>query len=51
MVDPSARDRQGRYGTTLEYLARTAEGLRSQGLRDREIERMLALARRHGLAG
>ncbi len=43
------RHARGRYGTTLEYLARTAEALRAQGLRDREIERMLALARRHGL--
>jgi len=39
----------GRYGTTLDYLARTAHALRERGLRDREIERLMALARRHGL--
>lgn len=44
------RHAKGRYGSTLEYLARTADALRKQGLRDREIDRMLALARRHGLA-
>ena len=43
------RHARGRYGTTLEYLTETAHALRSQGLRDREIERLVALARRHGL--
>lgn len=44
------RDARGRYGTTLDYLLATAEGLRSIGVRDAEIERLAALARRHGLA-
>jgi cation transport protein ChaC len=39
----------GRYGTTLEYLAETAHALRQRGLRDREIERLMGLAARHGL--
>ena len=45
------RHAKGRYGSTLDYVARTAEALRDQGLRDREIERMLVLARSHGLSG
>ena len=44
------RHARGRYGTTMEYLARTAGALHERGLRDREIERLMALARRHGLA-
>lgn len=43
------RNARGRYGTTLEYLLATAEGLRGVGIRDAEIERLAALARRHGL--
>ncbi len=43
------RHARGRYGTTLEYLVQTADALRARGVRDREIERQLALARRHGL--
>jgi glutathione-specific gamma-glutamylcyclotransferase len=43
------RHARGRYGTTLEYLAETATALRERGVRDREIERLMALARRHGL--
>jgi cation transport protein ChaC len=43
------RHARGRYGTTLEYLAETAQALRSHGVRDREVERLVALARRHGL--
>lgn len=43
------RHARGRYGTTLEYLADTAHALRERGLRDREVERLMALARRHGL--
>jgi len=43
------RNARGRYGTTLEYLAETAVALRERGVRDREIERLMALARRHGL--
>ena len=40
---------QGRYGSTLDYLVRTAVALHREGVRDREIERQVALARRHGL--
>jgi cation transport protein ChaC len=43
------RHARGRYGSTLEYLAQTAHALREHGVRDREIERLMALARRHGL--
>ena len=43
------RQASGRYGTTLEYLAETAAALRQRGVRDREVERLMALARRHGL--
>jgi len=43
------RHARGRYGTTLEYLALTAGALRERGVLDREIERLMALARRHGL--
>ena len=43
------RHARGRYGTTLEYLAETARALAERGVRDREIERLMALARRHGL--
>ena len=39
----------GRFGTTLEYLLETANSLRGCGIRDREIERLVALARRHAL--
>jgi len=44
------RHARGRYGTTMDYLARTAHALRERGLRDREIERLMALARRHRLS-
>lgn len=43
------RHARGRYGSTLEYLEQTAHALRRQGVLDREIERLMALARRHGL--
>lgn len=41
----------GRYGTTLDYLLQTAKSLHGCGIRDREIERLVALVRRHALAG
>lgn len=44
------RHARGRYGTTLEYLLQTGSALRERGIRDREIERLVALARRHGMA-
>jgi glutathione-specific gamma-glutamylcyclotransferase len=40
---------RGRYGTTLDYLLGTANCLRARGIRDREIERLVGLARRHAL--
>jgi glutathione-specific gamma-glutamylcyclotransferase len=43
------RHARGRYGSTLEYLTLTADALRARGVRDREIERLIALARRHAL--
>ncbi len=43
------RHARGRYGTTLEYLVETARALQERGVRDREIERLVALARRHRL--
>jgi len=39
----------GRYGTTLDYLVQTARALHERGVRDREIERLVALARHHRL--
>jgi len=41
---------QGRYGSTLDYLVRTAETLRQHRMCDRESDRLLALVRRAGLA-
>lgn len=43
------RHAHGRYGSTLDYLVRTTEALRAHGMRDRESERLVALARRQGL--
>jgi len=40
----------GRYGSTLDYLLRTAEALREHRMCDRESERLLALAHERGLA-
>ena len=39
----------GRFGSTLQYLLETAASLERCGIRDREIERLVALARRHAL--
>ena len=44
------RHAQGRYGSTLDYLVRTAEALRQHRMCDRESARLLALARQQGLA-
>jgi cation transport protein ChaC len=44
------RAARGRYGSTLEYLLETARALRERGIHDREIERLVALSRHHGLA-
>ena len=40
----------GRFGSTLDYLLETAASLRGCGIRDRDVERLVALARRHALA-
>jgi cation transport protein ChaC len=44
------RRASGRYGTTLAYLLETAHCLRSHGIHDKKIERLVALARQHTLA-
>jgi glutathione-specific gamma-glutamylcyclotransferase len=43
------RTAAGRYGSTLEYLRETARSLRERGIVDRGLERLTALAHRHGL--
>ncbi len=43
------RSASGRYGSTLDYLLETSASLARCGIRDREIERLAALAQRHGL--
>jgi len=43
------RHANGRYGSTLDYLLETARALRERGVRDREIERLVMLARLHRL--
>ena len=43
------RGATGRYGTTLQYLLDTARCLHERGVRDREIERLMTLVRRHEL--
>lgn len=43
------RDARGACGSTLDYLVQTAQALRDHGIADGEIERLVALARRHGL--
>ena len=44
------RHANGRYGSTLDYLLETARSLRERGVRDREVERLVSLARQHRLA-
>lgn len=43
------RHASGRYGTTLAYVLETAQALQAHGIRDRAIERVVALARQHAL--
>lgn len=43
------RSASGRYGRTLDYLLETARCLKACGIHDRSIQRMVALAERHGL--
>jgi cation transport protein ChaC len=45
------RNASGRYGSTLDYLLETSASLARCGIRDREIERLVRLARGHGLSG
>ena len=40
---------EGRYGSTLDYLLETAASLKACGIRDRDVERLVALARHQGL--
>ena len=42
------RQSHGRYGTTLEYVQRTCDGLRDHGIHDRALEQLLAHAPRLG---
>lgn len=44
------RRANGRFGSTLDYLLETARSLHACGIRDRDVERLVALARRHALA-
>ena len=39
----------GRFGSTLDYLLETDTSLRGCGIRDRDVERLVALARQHAL--
>ncbi len=45
------RHANGRYGSTLDYVLETARALRERGMPDLELDRLEAMARRHGLAG
>jgi cation transport protein ChaC len=44
------RGAAGRFGSTLDYLLETARSLHRCGIHDRDIERLVALARHHHLA-
>ena len=41
------RESVGRFGSTLTYLMETAVSLRRCGIRDRDVERLVTLARHH----
>jgi cation transport protein ChaC len=43
------RHARGRYGTTLEYMVKTANALHARGMLDRELARLVRLARDAGL--
>ncbi len=43
------RHARGRFGTTLDYLVQTHQGLLGVGIRDPQIERLVTLAHREGL--
>lgn len=44
------RHAAGRFGSTLDYLLATAASLRGCGIRDRDVERLVELARANDLA-
>jgi glutathione-specific gamma-glutamylcyclotransferase len=44
------RQASGRYGTTLDYMLHTAVALHERGMLDRELARLVALAKSSGLA-
>ncbi len=44
------RHARGRHGSTLDYLLDTARALQQHGIRDPQVQALVALARRHGLA-
>jgi glutathione-specific gamma-glutamylcyclotransferase len=43
------RHAKGRFGSTLDYLLLTHQALKAHGVPDREIDRLVRLARGHGL--
>jgi len=43
------RHARGRYGRTLDYLLHTAHALQALGIRDTDVQRLVALAQRHRL--
>jgi cation transport protein ChaC len=43
------RTSAGRFGSTLDYLLETAHSLRGCGIRDRDVERLVALAQANAL--
>lgn len=43
------RHAKGRYGSTLDYVVETAHALRLHRIRDRQVERLMALAAQAGL--
>ncbi len=45
------RHARGRHGSTLDYLLDTARALQQHGIRDPQVQTLVALARRHGLHG
>ena len=45
------RHARGRHGSTLDYLLDTARALQQHGIRDPQVQALVALARRHGLQG
>ncbi len=45
------RTANGRFGSTLDYLLHTERSLRHCGIHDRDVARLVALARRHTLGG